>query len=112
MKTITNCSDQRDLFQIRSAGDISKEGECVSITASPDYCRRPKTRPDFDRGEDPDVLFLALDDRSNLIRLKLRDGDSRYLSIVKPATKGSCFFQPAMNAIPGDSLYPSYSRFV
>jgi hypothetical protein len=53
-----------------------------------------------------------VDDRANLICLKLRDGDSRYLSIVNPATKGGCFFQLAMNCIPGDSLYPSYSRFV
>jgi hypothetical protein len=33
-------------------------------------------------------------------------------SRVKPATKGSCFFPPVMNSIPGDSLYTSYSRFV
>ena len=53
-----------------------------------------------------------MNDRTNLICLKLRDGDSRYFPIVKPATKGSYFFQPVMNGIPGDSLYTSYSRFV
>jgi hypothetical protein len=53
-----------------------------------------------------------MNDRSNLICLKLCDGDSRNFPIAKSATTGNCFFQPAMNGIPSDSLYPSYSRFV
>jgi hypothetical protein len=99
------CGDQKDTFEIRSAGDISEKGECVPIPSSPHDCRMPKGRPDLDRGEDPDGFFLVVDDGTHLICLKLCDGDSRYFSIVKPATKGSGFFQPVSHRVPCDSLY-------
>src|SRR5438034_1384182 len=43
--------DQRDTFEIHSAGDVPEEGECVSIASSSHDRRRPKPRPDLDRGE-------------------------------------------------------------
>ena len=54
--------DQRDAFEFRSAGVIPEEGECVSIASPSHDCRRPKLRPDLDRGEDPNGLFLVVDD--------------------------------------------------
>jgi hypothetical protein len=83
--------DQRDTVEIRSAGDIPEEGECVSIASSSHDCRRPKPRPDLDRGEDPDGLLLVVQDRTNLICLKLCDGDSIYVSIVEAAPRASSF---------------------
>jgi hypothetical protein len=52
-------------------------------------------------------LFLVVDDRTDLIRLKLCDGDSIDSSIVEAATRAGGFLEPAMNGIPGDLLYPS-----
>ena len=68
--------NQRNKFEIHPAGYVSKEGKCVSVTSPPNDCRRPKPRPDLDRGEDPDRLFLAEDDRANLVCLKLGNGDA------------------------------------
>src|SRR5437773_515862 len=96
--------DQRDTFEIHSAGDVPEEGECVSIASSSHDRRRPKPRPDLDRGEDPDGLFLATDDRTNLVCLKFSDGVSGCLSIVEAATRACSPLQPAMNGIPRDSL--------
>ena len=48
----------------------------------------------------------------NFICLKLSDGDSLYFSIVAAATRPGSPLQPAMNGIPGDSLYPSYRGLV
>jgi hypothetical protein len=58
-------------------------------------------------GEDPNGLFLAVDDRTDLIRLKLCDRDSIHSSIVEAATRADSFLDPAMDGIPGDLLYPS-----
>jgi hypothetical protein len=62
--------------------------------------------------EDPDRVFLAADDRPNLVSLKLRDCESCYSSIVEPTTRISCLFEPASNGIPGDLLYPCDCRLV
>ena len=99
--------NQRDTFEIRSAEDIPEDGECVSIASSSHDSRRPKPRPDLDRGEDPNGLFLVVDDRTDLIRLKLCDRDSIDSSIVEAVTRAGSFLEPAMNGIPGDLLYPS-----
>jgi hypothetical protein len=58
--------DQRDTFKIHSAGYVLKESERVSVASSPYDSRRPKPRPDVNRGEDPDRVFLAADDCPNL----------------------------------------------
>ena len=50
----------RDTFQIRSTGDISKEGECASIASFSNSCRRPKPAPDLNRGKDSNCLELSL----------------------------------------------------
>ena len=68
--------DQRDTFKIHSAGYVLEEGERVSVASSSYDGRRPKPRPDVNRGEDPDRMFLVADDRANLVRLKLRDCES------------------------------------
>ena len=65
---------------------------------------RPKSRPDLDGREDPDRLLLALDDRSDLIRLKFRDSEPGCLLIVEPTTAVARFFQPAIDGIPGNAL--------
>jgi len=57
-------------------------------------------------------LFLATDDRTNLVCLKFSDGVSGCLSIVEAATRACSPLQPALNGIPGDSLYPSYRGLV
>jgi len=98
--------NKRDMFQIRSSGDISKKTKGVSIAPPPNHCRRPKTRPDLDRGKNPDGLFLVVDDSANLICLKLWDGDPIYRLIIEAATRGSCLLQPMSYRVPRDSLNP------
>jgi hypothetical protein len=52
-------------------------------------------------------VFLAADDRANLVCLKLLDGEGSDFSIVDPTTKTGCLFGPASNRIPRNSLYSS-----
>ena len=79
--------DQGDTVKIHSAGYILKDGECVSVASSPYDGRRPEPRPDINRGEDPDWMFFVADDRPNLVRLKLRNGECSYLSSIEPTTE-------------------------
>jgi hypothetical protein len=83
-----------------------KESERVSVASSAYDGRRPKPRPDVNRGEDPDRVFFAADDRPNLVSLKLRDCESSYSSMVEPTTRMGCLFEPSSDGIPGDLLYP------
>jgi hypothetical protein len=46
-----------------AVGNVSKEGERVSIAPSANDRRRPEPRPDVDRSKDPDRPFLAAHDR-------------------------------------------------
>ena len=94
--------DQRNLFEIHSAGKVSKEGQGVLVASFADHCRRPKPRPHLDHGEDPDWLFLAPDDRFDFVCLKLHYRESFYFSVVEATTPGGCSFKPAMDRIPGD----------
>ena len=65
-----------------------------------------------DHGEDPDLLFLAPDDRFDLVRLKLCRGKPSYCSIAEATTPEGCSFQPAMDRIPGDSFDSSDGRLI
>jgi hypothetical protein len=51
-----------------------------------------------------------VDDRANLVCLKLGNGDASYFSIIESTTGGGCLFEPAIDSVPGDSLYPSNRR--
>jgi hypothetical protein len=62
--------------------------------------------------EDPDRVFLAFDDRPNLVSLKFGDCESCYSSIVEPTTRMGCLFEPSRDSIPGDLHYPSDGRLV
>ena len=48
-----------------------------------------------------------MDDRANLVCLKLGNGDASYFSIIESTTSGGCLFEPAIDSVPGDSLYAS-----
>ena len=60
--------------------------------------------------EDPHRVFLATDDRPDLVSLKLLDCESCYSLIVEPTTRMGCLFEPASDGIPGDRLYPCDCR--
>jgi hypothetical protein len=77
----------------------------AQLTSSPYDGRRPKPRPDVNRGEEPDRVFLAADDRPNLVGLKLREGKCNYFSTVEPTTRMGCLFEPSSDGIPGDLFY-------
>ena len=100
------------MFKIHSSSYVLKEGPRVSVASSPYDGRRPKPRPDVNRGEDPDRLFLAADDRPNLVRLKLGEGESCYSAIVEPTTRMGGLFEPSSDGIPCDLLYPCDCRLV
>ena len=98
-------SDQWNMFETHSAGHVLKESQSALVASSPNDCRRPKPRPDLDHGEDPDRLVLAANNCANLVCLKLGNGDASYFSIIESTTRVGCFFEPASNGIPADSLY-------
>jgi hypothetical protein len=104
--------DEWSHFKIHSAAEVSKQIQRVAVAPFADHRRWPKPRPDVDHNENPDRLFPAPNDRSDLVCLKLRDGESLYISIVEATTTAGCFFQPAMNRIPGNSLDSSDGGFV
>src|SRR5262249_47335089 len=104
--------DHRETFKIHSAGYVLKESKRYSVASSPYNGRRPKPRPDVNRGEDPNRVFLAADDRPDLVSLKLRDCESRYSSIIEPTTRMGCLFEPSGDGIPGDVLHTSNGRLV
>jgi len=59
-----------------------------------------------------DRLSLAPHDRSDLVCLKLYDGQPSYFSIAEMTTPDRCPLLPAMNRIPCDSLDSSDSGLV
>ena len=67
--------DEWNHFKIHSVGEVSKWVQRVVVASLADRGRRPKPRPDVDHNENPDPLLLAPHDGSDLIRLKLRDGE-------------------------------------
>ncbi len=77
----------------------------VSETSSPNDCRRPKPRPDFDGGKDPVRLVLTANNCANLVGLKLRNGNAGYFLIFESTTRVGCFFEPASDGISAVSLY-------
>jgi len=97
--------NQWNMFEIHSAGYVSKESKGVLVASPPNDCRGPKPRPDLDHGEDPDRLVLAANNCVNLVCLKFDDGESRCFAIVEPTAAVACPFEPASNGIPSDSLY-------
>jgi hypothetical protein len=84
-----------------------KQIQRVAVASFADDRRRPKPRPDVDHNENPDRLFPAPNDRSDLVCLKFLNREPIYFLIVKETTAGSCFFQPAMDCIPGKALEAS-----
>ena len=68
--------DQRGNFKIHSVGKVLKQIQRVAVASFADHRRWPKPRPDVDHNENPDRLFPAPNDRSDLVCLNLRDGES------------------------------------
>ena len=82
------------------------------VASSADHSRSPKPRPDLDGCEDPDRLLLILDDRSDLVGLKLRGPEPGCFLIVEATAVVARFFQPAIDSIPADVLDSGDSRLV
>ena len=62
------------------------------IAASADHGRRPKSGPDLNGCEDPGRLLLTVNDRSDLVGLKLRGPEPSYLLIVEAPAAVAGFF--------------------
>jgi hypothetical protein len=62
--------DERGDLEIHPVRNVSKQVQCVAITAFAHHGRRPKPGAHVDHGEDPHRLLLAPDDRSDLVCLK------------------------------------------
>ena len=50
-----------------AVGEVSKQVQRVAVAAFADDRRWPKAGPDIDHGKNPDGLFLAPDDRFDLV---------------------------------------------
>lgn len=87
-----------DKFEIHSAENVLEGGERFRIAALPDDCRRLKPRPEVDRCEDPDMVFLAA------------DGWSR-LAAQAPTTRGPlASWEPSRTGAPGqESCTPPHA---
>jgi hypothetical protein len=96
--------DEWSNFKIDSVGEVSKQVQRVAVASFADDRRWPKPRPDVEHNENPDRLFPAPDDRSDLVCLNLHHRESFYFSIIETTTAAGCLFQPTMNRIPGNSL--------
>jgi len=91
---------------------ISKQVQGVAVGSLPDHCRRPWPGPDIYHHEDPNGLFVASDNRLDLIGLKLPQSEPSHSSIIEAPTPSCCSFQPTMHRIPGDSFGSSNSELV
>jgi len=79
--------DQWKTLKGHPVGNVAHEGERVPVASSADYGRRPETRPDFDRGEDPRYPVLAPGEGANLVGLELLDSESGDSSAVETAAR-------------------------
>jgi hypothetical protein len=104
--------DQRNIFLVRSFSNVPKQGQRALVAA---ICRlRSKTKvgTDLDGREDPGRLLLTLNDRSDLVGLKLGGPEPVYSLIVEATTAVAGFLQPAIDGIPADACDPGNRRLV
>ena len=99
--------DQGKFREIHSARQVTNQRQSVPVASSPDDCRLPETRPNFDRGEDPCRPILASGERANLVRLKLLDSESDGPSVVEATARIGCLLEPARHGVPPDTRDPS-----
>ena len=104
--------NERNICHVRSVSNIPKQGQRVLIAPSADHRRTPKPRPDLDGGEDPCRMLLTLDDRSDLVGLKLRGPEPSCFLIIESTAAVVRFFQPAIDGIPSDAVDSGDSGFV
>jgi hypothetical protein len=70
--------DEWNQFKVHSVGKVSKQVQRVAIASFAHHCGWPTPRPDVDHNENPDRLFPAPNDRSDLVGLKLCYRESLY----------------------------------
>lgn len=99
--------DQWKTLEIHPVRKVTKQGKSVPVASSSHDGRRPETRPDLDRCEDPRRLFLPAGERADLIGLNLRDRESGGRSAVEPPTRTGRPLKPASDGVPGNPLHPS-----
>ena len=104
IKSVRN--DKREPQKIHSAPHVTNEDQSVSVASPSDDGRRPETRPDFDRRENPRWLRFRAYESANLVRLELLDGESGDRLVVESTTHLGCPLEPAGDGVPGNPLDP------
>ena len=99
--------DQGKFREIHSARYVTNEGQSVPVASSPDDCRRPETRPNFDRRENPRWPVLVSGKGTNLVCLELLDGETGDRSPIEATARIGCLLEPARHGVPRDTRDPS-----
>ena len=108
--------DQGKTLVIHPVRDIAQQSERVSVASSSSHCRRPETRPDFDRDEYPRQPCLAASEGANLVgeptgRSPISMETPSWLCCRIPVVGSSCrraITSVACSTIPGSPMSPTY----
>ncbi len=84
--------------------DASDESSGVPIRAPPNESRRPEPGPDVDAREHPRLLLAALNERVQLVELKIDKVVPAQVPRVEAASDCRGQLQPASNRVSGEAL--------
>ena len=93
--------DQGPGHEVHPRRDVANERQRIPVAASPDDGRRPETRPDVDRRENPRRPGLAAGERADLVDLKLLNDDAGGPVVVESTTYVGGSVESAGDGVPG-----------
>ena len=99
--------DKWDRVRHHSPDTIPQEYSRVTVTPATDNGRRPDSRPDIERGENPDGLILPGHDCTNLVGLKFGDVELGNGSVIELSTGHRRLLEPAIDGVPREPFHTS-----
>ena len=102
--------DQWGVARQHSTRSMSQECSGVSVTAAADDRRQPESRPNVERGKDPDGMVLVSENGANFISLELRHLEASDFSVAEPTTRLGGLLEPAVDGVPCESFHSGDGR--
>jgi hypothetical protein len=96
--------DEREIDIAHPSKCVFEESVGISIAASADDRRWPKSGGDVESREDPHDVVLPAGKRSNLVRLNLCDIELFEVRVVELPTVRSGSLEPAVHGVPADAF--------